>query len=55
MSIDESEPEREGQESEPEPQPATIPDDEPGVTVPEPGTFPEEPDVSVPDPEEERT
>jgi hypothetical protein len=43
-------PEREREEREPEPkQPETVPEEEPGITAPEPETLPEEPDITPPD------
>jgi hypothetical protein len=57
MSTSAQEPERERPESEPEPEePETMPEEEGGgVTPPDPGTLPEEPDVTAPEPESERT
>ncbi len=50
MSSEVLDPEREGEEREPEPaQPDTAPDEEPGITAPEPDTLPEEPDLNPPD------
>ncbi len=53
MSTSAADPERERPEPEPEWEPETMPGEEGGVTVPEPGTLPEEPDVTVPEPESE--
>lgn len=51
MSTSAQEPERERPESEPEPEePETMPEEEGGgVTPPDPGTLPEEPDVITPE------
>ena len=52
MSNSEPVPEPEGPE--PELEPATMQEGEPGVTAPEPEMLPEEPDITLPNPEEER-
>jgi hypothetical protein len=52
MSNSEPVPEPEGPE--PELKPATMPEGEPGVMAPEPKMLPEKPDITLPDPEEER-
>jgi hypothetical protein len=50
MTSEVLDPEREGEERESEPAlPDTAPDDEPGITAPEPDTLPEEPDLNPPD------
>jgi hypothetical protein len=48
LTSDVLDPEREREEREPEP-PETAPEDEPGITAPEPETLPEEADITLPD------
>jgi hypothetical protein len=50
LTSDVLDPEREREEREPDPeQPETVPEDEPGITAPEPETLPDEPDITPPD------